>query len=194
MKKLNLKQNNPRSTSSDLRRSGGFSLIETLVATAIIVMAAVGPLALAGTSLGQANYIKDQIVATFLAQEGLEIMRNIRDSQGIGTIKSLYDGSYPGNVDCRFGNNSCTVSGTENDATTYIVTQCGTECLPLKYDPANYLYQYREGNNSIFTRSVSIVELSSVDEEYKIKSEVKWWRAGKSHTIRLTENLFDRRW
>ncbi len=173
----------------------GFSLIETLVATAIIVLAAVGPLRMAGTSLSQANYIKDQIVATFLAQEGLEIMRNIRDSSditAIGNLKSLCGGS-----------NSCTVSGIDSHNTGYEVTQCTNNACPtLDYDTENNLYCYKTqgkekcpGQNvsSIFTRTVTIQEVVP-GSEYKVHSLIQWKRGYGPRTIELTENLFKRTW
>lgn len=57
----------------------GFSLIETLVAVVILVSAVVGPLTLAQRSIRSAVYARDQVVATFLAEEAIEYIRSIRD-------------------------------------------------------------------------------------------------------------------
>ncbi|MFA6006821.1 MAG: prepilin-type N-terminal cleavage/methylation domain-containing protein [Candidatus Paceibacterota bacterium] len=185
----------------------GFSLIETLVATAIIVMASVGPLALAGQSLAQANYIKDQIVATFLAQEGLEIMRNYRDTLGIAEIALLYTGIN--GTHCVTGD-PCSVSGIDMITTpatnNYFVANCDNDpCLALNYDSENSLYcypstggtaeAYCSGTNapSIFTRSITVEQIVA-DKEYKIHSIVTWRRGYGPRTIELTENLFERTW
>ena len=58
----------------------GFTLIETVVAVALIVGAVVGPLALVSQALFSAKSSKNKIVAAHLAQEGIEIVRHFRDS------------------------------------------------------------------------------------------------------------------
>jgi len=177
----------------------GFSLIETLVATAIIVMATVGPLALAASSLAQANYIKDQIVATFLAQEALEIMRNVRDTSGITEIKRLADGT--GGVSCGVGS-VCTVSGIDTSGVTYAVTGCQDTCPALEFDTENDLYCYTGHGgadcpgvrtSSIFTRTVNVERVND-GKEYKIHATVRWARGYGERHIELTENLFERTW
>jgi len=182
------------------RSQSGFSLVETLVATAIIVLASVGPLALAGRSLAQANYIRDQIGATFLAQEGLEIVRNIRDTDGIVAVKSFYDGS--GGARCGAGNN-CTVSGIDTDAFGYNIASCTSNCPALSYDNENNLYCYDSpqgsvycpgtSSASIYTRTISIEQIKD-GAEYKVTSTVIWQRGSNSRSTSLTTNLFSRTW
>lgn len=58
----------------------GFTLIETLVAIAILMISIAGPLVIASKALNAALYAKDQSAATFLAQEEMEIIKNIRDN------------------------------------------------------------------------------------------------------------------
>ncbi len=169
----------------------GFSLIETLVATAIIVMAATGPLALAARSLGQANYIKDQIVATFLAQEGLEIMRNVRDVNGITAISGFQLGA------CSSIGTGCTVSGTKlnTDGKTYEVLPATSNPQFLKFSPVTNVYDYTTDSgtaNSIYSRIIKIDPPPSGGKEYKIHSKVTWTRASGPRSVDLTENLFER--
>lgn len=57
-----------------------FTLVETLVATAIITMVILGPLTVAITSASYAKDSKDAITATYLAHEGIELVRFKRDS------------------------------------------------------------------------------------------------------------------
>jgi len=173
------------------RIKGGFSLVETLVATAIIVMATVGPLGLAGSALSQANYIKDQIVATFLAQEGLEIMRNVRDSQPSGTMATI--SNYV--PICASG---CIVSGTKVVSNTYAVDGCGTTCEPLQFNTESNIYEYEESGATliptIYTRTIKVYQVPGSSNEYKIYSIVSWERGYGKRSIELTENLFPRTW
>lgn len=58
----------------------GFTLIESLVAITILVMAVTGPLTLASKGLTYASYAKDEITAFYLAREAVDAVRNIRDA------------------------------------------------------------------------------------------------------------------
>ena len=57
-------------------KKAGFTIIETLVAIAILMIAISGPLVVATKSLTAATRAKNQSVASFLAQEGMELIRN----------------------------------------------------------------------------------------------------------------------
>lgn len=58
----------------------GFTLVETLVAVAILMIAIAGPLTIAQKSLMASIYAKDQVTASFLAQDAMEYVKNWRDS------------------------------------------------------------------------------------------------------------------
>ena len=57
-----------------------FTLVETLVAVAILTIAIVGPYTAAAKSLAAAYVARDELVASGLAQEGVEYARNVRDT------------------------------------------------------------------------------------------------------------------
>lgn len=63
-----------------LKKSDGFTLVETLVAIAVLMIGVAGPLAVASRGLNAALYSRDQMTATFLAQETMEYVKNIRDN------------------------------------------------------------------------------------------------------------------
>ena len=67
----------------------GFTMIETVVAFAVLTAAILGPLALVTYSLAQAKSARNKLIAVNLAQEGLELVRAIRDNNIIcDTISS----------------------------------------------------------------------------------------------------------
>src|SRR4051812_30812476 len=74
----------------------GFTLIETLVAIALLTIAIVAPMTLTTQSLAGAYYARDQVTAFFLAQEAIESVRSIRDnnvlSTALGTPTDLLSG------------------------------------------------------------------------------------------------------
>jgi len=61
----------------------GFSIIETIVAIAILSVALVAPLTLAQRGLNSSIYAKDQVTAFYLAQEAIEYVHYVRDSNNL---------------------------------------------------------------------------------------------------------------
>ena len=70
MRKNKNKQNNYQS---------GFTLIETFVAITILMIVVLGPMSLLSNALKDARYIGEEITATYLAQEGVELMIDKRN-------------------------------------------------------------------------------------------------------------------
>jgi hypothetical protein len=67
----------PNSLFLSSKRSG-FTLVETLVATAVLMAAIVGSVALITRGLFDFQFSKNKLIATNLAQEGIELVRVIR--------------------------------------------------------------------------------------------------------------------
>jgi len=60
--------------------SKGFTLVETLVAISILLVAVVTPITLISQNITNANVAKDTLTASYLAQEGIELIRGMRDT------------------------------------------------------------------------------------------------------------------
>lgn len=67
---------------------GGFTLIETLVAISILLLVVIGPITVAQRGIKSAYYANEQVTAVFLAQEAVEAIRELRDTNALG----IYDG------------------------------------------------------------------------------------------------------
>lgn len=74
----------------------GFTLIETFVAITILLITVLGPMSLMSNALKNSRYIKDEIIATHLAQEGVELMIDQRNNNG---------GLFPSPSNCPPGEN-----------------------------------------------------------------------------------------
>ncbi len=61
----------------------GITLIETIVAVFVVAIGLVSGLSLAVMSTSRTTLVKEKLVALYLAQEGLELVRNVRDSAGL---------------------------------------------------------------------------------------------------------------
>ncbi len=62
------------------RLHSGFTLLETLVATSILMIGVIGPLIVATRGITDGLYAQNQITASFLAEEAIETIINRRDS------------------------------------------------------------------------------------------------------------------
>lgn len=68
-----------------IMKNKGFTIIETLVAITILMIAVAGPLTIAQKSLMASIYARDQIVASYLAQEVMEEYKNSKKSEWVST-------------------------------------------------------------------------------------------------------------
>lgn len=75
-------KNNPK------KQNRAFTLVETMVAISIMMLAILGPLSIASSGLRNAIFARDQITAYYLAQEGIEYVRYVRDNNYIKYIAS----------------------------------------------------------------------------------------------------------
>ena len=62
------------------RAQRGFTIVETLVAITVLMMAIAGPLVVASDGLFGADAARDQTIGAYLAQESMESIKNIRDN------------------------------------------------------------------------------------------------------------------
>lgn len=104
----------------------GQSLIEMLVAMSAAVIILTGISVTVSSSLNNANYSKNQIIATKYAQEGIEITRQIRDSNLAAF--SLLNGTYClAKAQQSFGG-SCSSPNVDNFIRTVLVQPSGGSC------------------------------------------------------------------
>lgn len=76
------------SPSKNRQAQAGQTLIETLVAAFILIMGISAALGLATYSLSVTGKIKQQTIAIGLAREGIEVIKNMRDTNWLQGIKS----------------------------------------------------------------------------------------------------------
>ncbi len=179
-------------------RSRGFTLIETLVAVTLLSVAVVAPMSLAAKSLASAYYARDQITAFYLAQEAIESLRSIRDSQ-ILIIAQNPDGAPDIFGLIPHNNQPFIVDGRRGDAAGSIVSCDGT-CPALEIDPTKTLYGYPGlGDDSsawtptYFRRTVHAYPVGGNQDEIRITVEVRWQTGSiQERTFTISENLY--RW
>lgn len=165
------------------KHNGGFTLLETLVAIAILLIAVVGPISLIGNSLQQIYYARDQMAAINLAQEGLDVVRQMRDSNklagGSWTTGFTTDGDYV--VDPYL-----LISG----GVPLII--CNSCSQLVVFDTTNEVYrQSFAGNATPFSRVVNVSSTGLNSEERKVTSTVTWKTGNQTGTLVVSGYLFN---
>jgi len=135
------------------RKSAGFSLIGVIVSLFIISVGLTGIVSLAGMSLKSSNTSKMRLIASGLAQEGIEVIRDTRraNTEWDTWYSSISNGDYLVQY-----NNAGLISFSD---------------IPLKIDAQGY-YQYDSGNNSPFYRKINFNKISV--DELQLTVEIKW--------------------
>lgn len=159
----------------------GFTLVEALVAIAVLTVGLIPAFKQATNALTLAATIQDSLIATNLAQEGVEVVRAMRDSNWF-TSSAFTQGltGCPAPASCRVQWDSTSVLGPAANP-------------PLKVDPATGLYQYTTGTDTAFTRNITLDQLKSGPTTYAVKvtSTVSWNERGTAKSYTVEEYLFD---
>jgi prepilin-type N-terminal cleavage/methylation domain-containing protein len=172
--------------------SRGFTLVESMVAISILSLAVTAPLLIAQKGIGAAIYSRDQITAFYLAQEAVEYVRNVRDTNRItgqwwlaqfsscqpyneaNAPCSVINGDYK--IDAKFldftTSNGAGVSDDVVNANA--ISTCTGACPVLKYDATNNLYTYSEGSDTQFTRTINISNISGDGKEAILSVTIAW--------------------
>ena len=167
----------------------GFTFLETIVAVGILTIALASPLMLASSSIRAAGAAKDKFIASFLASEAIEYIKNVRDNNALEG-KSGDEWLDPllshGQNSCLPAEGGCVVDVTKTGVGA-AVASCGSSCPPIKYDTADGLYQYQSGVDTKFTRIAEIEELTP-NQEAKIIVTVSW---DGGNSLVIQDNIFN---
>ena len=152
----------------------GFTLVEILVAVSIFGLAFTGIAAVVNTVVNSAALIQNNYIASGLAQEAIELTRNLRDNDwhaGLAWGSSLPDGTRS------LQYNSLSLGGNQANY--------------LKKD-ANGLYQYDSGTDTGFKRSVLIsTPTDQGGKEKKLEVTITWMERRVAKTLTVEDHLFN---
>ncbi|MDP2741592.1 MAG: hypothetical protein Q8O66_02835 [bacterium] len=163
-------------SSSVCRRifsNSGQVLVEAIVAISLLTVGFLAIFSLLGRSLALNRATVQSYTATYLAAEGIEIARNIVDTNGIQ--KRAWNDS--------FGNNDYEMEYNSNSFTQ-------NQGRFLAYDPSTHLYSYAGPIQTPFKRVVRISLIGS--EEIKVNSIVTWVGiGGGSFQVNLEDHFMN---
>lgn len=156
-----------------LNRERGFTLIEALVALVVLTIA-LGPVLILTTNItNTASVIKNNLIAAHLAQEGVEVVRGIRDTNWF-TLGNNFDTGLSNGV-YRVQWNSDSLLGLGSNP-------------PLKEDSG--YYSYDSGTDTIFRRTITINKINN--GELRVISEITWTERGaRTKSVKAESHLFN---
>ena len=182
-----------------MKKQRAFTLIETLVAISLLVIAVVAPLSLATQSLESAYYARDQITAFYLAQEAIEAVRSVRDGNILTIAENQGGACSPMTLFCGIIPTGETTSGPFRIDASQIsstITPCsedpGGVCEPLETDGT--LYGYGNGwTPTNFTRTVTASYTDASQDEVRVTVTVSWKTgAFNTRSFSISEDMY--RW
>lgn len=157
----------------------GFTLLEVIVALGVFTVAISAALTLASQSIGTSRVAKARLVASSLAEEGIEAIRNFRDTNWLndkdwqaGPPNTLANGDYE-----------------------LVVSSGGLVLEPftdrfLLFDSSTGLYNYLSGNQTTYKRKITISGIGN-PSEMTVVSLVTWRTDSRDYNFSIEEKLFN---
>jgi len=145
-------------------------LLEVLVSIFVITIGIVTAVNLIGSAIGSVAISKSQIIAVNLCQEGLEVVRNIRDTNW--EEQEIWNNGLS-NGDYQVAYNSTSLSPFLDN--------------PLLVD--DILYQYLDGDTTPFYRRITINNID--DHTLEVVSKVTWRQRGRDFEVVAKTRLYD---
>ena len=149
-------------------------LVEVLVALSVLTMGFVGIFNLLNQSLSLHRVVVDNYAATYLASEGVELVKGAVAKNVIASLpwnSGLLDGVY------------------EADYLGTFALSNGS-LRPLQYDASRGAYSYSPGATTGFQRSIAITSISS--QELRVVCRVLWTTRGSAvSSVSVEDHLYN---
>ena len=185
-------------------KNSGFTLVETLVAVSIFTLSILALMSVLTSGISNTGYAKKKMIAAYLAQEGMEYVRNVRDTYVLYSANSQA-GWTAFNSKLTVASASCQLpSGcfiddtgvSYSDQTSPIADLAFWACPSpscalsvLLYNSATGRYNYSTGTDSGYKRKIKITQISA--NETIFFSIVSWTQGSGAYSITFSESLFN---
>ncbi len=157
-------------------KSNSFSVVEVLIALSILIVGLLGTVTLMVRTLDTSLLTLEKLTAAELAQEGIEIVRNIKDSKVIsGEIDSWFN---------NLSNGSYYVDYDDHQLNRILP---GHQVPFLRKD-ANGFFGYASGPLTPYQREIKIRKISN--HHLQVNSIVSWKHKGISFSVNVEDHLY----
>lgn len=184
----------------------GFTLIETMIAVTILTLATAGPLYTASRAIVAAEIARDQLTASYLAQEGIEYIRAMRDNEFLTTYHAggdtisttawnnfLIDFSGCSTATCMLDTYPTVPVGVGSGLSLQQCSPSGSPypaCAPLYLAGGMYTQKSDIGGvQKSFRRTVQILDVVGTSNDKQIVSKVTWDFHGSTYSVTITDHL-----
>ena len=167
------------------KKQKAFTLVEVLIAVSILTIGILSGFILITKVLYNTAVIQDRLTASFLTQEGIELVRQVRDSNFLQIMNGesvewkdgLADGSYT--IESK--------AGSEQPITlTSVDTGEGSN---FRYNDDTKIYNYTTGEPTTFNREIKITTIN--DDEIRVESIMEWTTKRIDFTLTVEDHLFN---
>lgn len=167
-------------------------MVETLIAITILSTAVVGTMTIAFQGLRGAQLARDQLTASYLAQEAIDFIRAKRDENYLSRLPSGYSApNNPGMWDT--GLDACITGNCTIDVTlpTNAPVSCGGTCPVLLFQESSGRYGYQSGWTATrFTRTIHLS--SNSPDVYQLVTVTMSWQTGSvARSLVLEESMMN---
>ena len=152
-------------------------MIEALVGLSLVTVGLLGILHFISDSIALNREAHNRFVATYLAAEGIEIVKNVVDSHTAGE-------QYDLNYEIVSGNYQVSYTDLEDFGFLRVPVIGSTEYITL--DPGTGVYGYGSGIDTPFLRTVKVTSSASTLE---VLSEVKWESDDEEYMVELEDTF-----
>ena len=174
------------------KSGGGFTLLETLIAIFVITVGLIGGMSAIVQTLRLSSYSSSKLTAAYLAQEGIEIVRNIRDTNWLEaeTASNYWDeGLFACSIGCIVDyKHSYGLSFIDPVLPSFFPGNPNTDKF-LNIDSDGF-YSYAAGAPTKFKRLV-IIHAATESQKLEVAVRVTWSAWGKFYSFSVQENLYD---
>ena len=160
-----------------LKNTKGQAIVESIIALSVLTVGFLSLIALMSNAIGLSKVNSEYYVATYLAAEGIEVVKNIIDTNVIVKSPSW--------------NNGLAIDGTyevEYNSPSLLPNQ--NRYLNFDFNPNNRTYNYSTGERTPFRRVIRIDNINS--NHIKVKSTVFWTsRGGAQFQVDLENHFYN---
>lgn len=159
-----------------------FTLLEVLIAVFFLTAGIFGAYTVIQQTLINTSVSVSKLTAAYLAQEGIEIVRNIRDTNWLedrSVSTSWDDGLVLPIIDCRAG---CEADYNDSNLSSY-------NGNPLYIETISGMYGYDSGTPTPFTRKITITPNGT--DILEVLVNVSWQEGPRTLNVAVQENLYN---